>query len=69
MIQQLEKALTKLSELPESEQECIAALILAEIEDEIQWDEQFSGSQDQLANLADEALAEFKLGKTQPLKF
>lgn len=69
MIQQLEKALTKLSELPESEQESIAALILAEIEDEIQWDEQFSRSQDQLENLADEALAEFKQGKTQPLKF
>lgn len=69
MIQQLEKALTKLAELPELDQEAIANRILAEIEDEKLWHQQFQESQDQLAKLADEALADFKQGKTLPLEF
>ncbi len=69
MIKKLENALIKLAELSETEQESIAMLILAEIEDEKRWDEQFSQSQDQLAQLADEALADFKQGKTRPLNF
>jgi hypothetical protein len=69
MIKKLENALIKLAELSETEQESIATLILAEIEDEKRWDEQFSQSQDQLVQLADEALADFKQGKTRPLNF
>lgn len=69
MIQQLEKALTKLAELSELDQEAIANRILAEIEDEKLWHQQFQESQDQLAKLADEALADFKQGKTLPLEF
>lgn len=65
----LQQALTKLSQLPETQQEAIAYLILAEIEDEKKWAENFANSQDQLAQLADEALAEFKQGKTKPLNF
>ncbi|NER02432.1 MAG: hypothetical protein F6K17_07220 [Okeania sp. SIO3C4] len=65
----LQKALTKLSQLPENQQEAIAYLILAEIEDEKKWAENFANSQDQLAQLADEAIAEFKQGKTKPLNF
>ncbi|NEP90718.1 MAG: hypothetical protein F6K18_30065 [Okeania sp. SIO2C2] len=64
----IEQALTKLSQLPENQQEAIAYLILAEIEDEKKWAENFANSQDQLAQLADEAIAEFKQGKTQPLQ-
>jgi hypothetical protein len=69
MIQQLEKALSKLGELPELDQEAIANRILAEIEDEKLWHKQFQESQDQLAKLADEALADFKQGKTLSLEF
>jgi hypothetical protein len=69
MIKKLENALIKLAELSETEQESIATLILAEIKDEKLWDEQFSQSKDQLAQLADEALADFKQGKTRPLNF
>ncbi|NEQ75358.1 MAG: hypothetical protein F6K24_46135 [Okeania sp. SIO2D1] len=65
----LEQALTKLSQLPENQQEAIAYLILAEIEDEKRWAENFANSQDQLAQLAEEAIAEFKQGKTKPLNF
>ncbi|MGB3510561.1 MAG: hypothetical protein WBA93_15260 [Microcoleaceae cyanobacterium] len=65
----LQQALTKLSQLPENQQEAIAYLILAEIEDEKKWAENFANSQDQLVQLADEAIAEFKQGKTKPLNF
>ncbi|OZH53034.1 hypothetical protein AFK68_20400 [Hydrocoleum sp. CS-953] len=69
MTKVIEEALTKLSQLPENQQEAIAYLILAEIEDEKRWAENFANSQDKLAQLADEAIAEFKQGKTQPLNF
>ena len=36
------------------------------IADEEIWDRQFAESQDQLAKLADEALAEHRAGKTRP---
>jgi hypothetical protein len=64
----LEEALTKLSELSENEQEAIAHLILKEIEDEKFWTAKFANSQDQLAQLAEEAIGEFKQGKTKPQK-
>ena len=35
--------------------------------DEQQWDEQFAASQDVLATLAAEALADFNAGRTEPL--
>lgn len=40
--------------------------LLAEI-DEQQWTESFANSQDQLARLGDEALAEYRQGQTQEL--
>ena len=69
MTKVIEEALTKLSQLPENQQEAIAYLILAEIEDEKRWAENFANSQDQLAQLAEEAIADFKQGKTKPLNF
>jgi predicted P-loop ATPase len=42
-------------------------LRLLEELDEQHWDEAFANSQDQLARLADEALAEYHQGKTQEL--
>ncbi|HEX9921361.1 MAG TPA: hypothetical protein VGD99_01745 [Anaerolineae bacterium] len=42
-------------------------LRLLEELDEQRWDEAFGNSQDQLARLADEALAEYNQGKTQEL--
>ncbi|NES78811.1 MULTISPECIES: hypothetical protein [Okeania] len=38
-------------------------------QDEKRWAENFANSQDQLAQLASEAIAEFKEGKTKPLNF
>lgn len=58
----LEKAFDEASKLPTEEQEAIAALILEEIRSEHQWDKAFADSKDELARLADEALAEHWLG-------
>jgi hypothetical protein len=63
----LKKALDALSALPPERQNAMASLILAEIEDEKRWDEAIAASQDKLAALADEALAEHKAGKTRPM--
>jgi len=63
----LERAIAKLKTLPASEQDAIAAMILAELEDEIKWDAAFARSHNALAKLAADAMAEYKAGKTQNL--
>ncbi len=67
MTQLLEKAYARLAQLPEPEQDTIAALILEEIEDEEKWSRQFAASPDLLSRLAQKALAEHRAGKTLPL--
>ena len=67
MTELLEKAIAQLKTLPASEQDAIAAMILEELEDEIRWDTAFAGSQDALAKLGAEAMAEYRAGKTQEL--
>ena len=67
MTESLEKAIAKLKTLSASEQDAIATLILEELEDDTLQDKAFEQSQDALATLAAEAIAEFKAGKTQPL--
>jgi hypothetical protein len=41
--------------------------VLAELASERRWDELFAGSTDVLSELAEEALAEHRAGRTQPL--
>jgi hypothetical protein len=67
MVQLMEKALAEINKLPADEQESLAAWILEEIASEHRWDEAFAASQDLLAQMADEALAEHWAGKTLPL--
>jgi hypothetical protein len=67
MTELLEQAIAEVKKLPTAEQDAIAALILEELEDEIRWDEAFGKSQDALARLAAEALAEDQAGKTREL--
>jgi len=52
--------------LPLKEQDALAAFLLEELASERKWDEQFATSQDQLALLAREAVAEFRAGRTKP---
>lgn len=67
MTELLEQAIAKVKNLPESEQDTIAAIILEELEDETKWDKSFTNSQDLLANLADEAMEEYTAGETKEL--
>jgi len=67
MTELLEQAIAEIKKRPANEQDAIAALILEEIEDETRWDEAFKKSQDALAKLAAEALAEDQAGKTREL--
>lgn len=63
----LKKAFDAASALPPERQNAMAKTILAEIEDEDRWDEAFSGSQDELAAMAGDAIAEYRDGKTRPM--
>ena len=67
MTQLLETAYSQVNQLPDHEQDAIATLILDALADEAQWTEQFAGSQDALAKLAQEAIAEHRAGRTLPL--
>ena len=63
----LDEAVAEVAKLPPQEQDVIAHQILEELRSEQQWNEQFSESQDLLAELADEALQEHRDGHTQDL--
>lgn len=67
MTKLLEKALEKISRLPQEEQDAIASEILAELEDEAAWAKHFAAHGDKLRRLADEALREHRQGETRPL--
>ena len=63
MTTELKIAIEKASELSTEKQKEITSIIF----DEISWDNSFDKSQDQLSMLAQEAINEYKAGKTQPL--
>ncbi len=67
MTRLLEKAFAEASRLPERDQDAIAEIVLAELASEERWSELFKNSQNTLAELAEEALAEHRAGKTKPL--
>jgi len=61
MVAELKEVISKVEQLKDEEQKQIAKLL----KDEIRWDSTFNKTQSQLSNLADEALAEYKAGKTK----
>ena len=65
MVKELKKAIEKAEKLPEREQKALASLILSEIE----WENSFASSQDKLSSLANEAVSEYKKGRSKPLEF
>ena len=67
MTKLLEDAFAEASKLPEQEQDALAAVILEELASEHRWDQAFADSADLLAQLADQALAEHRAGKTHVL--
>ena len=67
MTQLLEKALKEVAKLPASDQDAVAAILLEELASEQRWSESLAKSEDSLAKLAEQALAEYAAGRTKPL--
>ena len=65
----LKEAFERASRLPETEQDAIAALLLAEMADDRRWREAFKRGEARVAELAEEALEEFRTGGTTSLDF
>ena len=59
----LQQAFFEAAKLPPTEQDALATLLLEEMADEQRWKKSFAQSQDVLAKLAHEALAESAAGK------
>ncbi len=60
MTQLLEKAIAEVAKLSPEEQDVFARWILEELEDDQRWQKSFDQSADLLAQMADEALAEYR---------
>ena len=63
----LDKAYETAQRRPETEQNILASRWLDELESDCRWEHQFAESEDALAALAAEALAEDDQGRTRPL--
>jgi hypothetical protein len=64
----LQQAFSQAAQLPALEQDALATLLLEEMADEQRWEKSFAQSQDTLAKLTHEALAEFAAGKTNAVQ-
>ncbi len=69
MSQLFDRAVKEVRKLPEAEQEAIGALMLAEIDDERQWDESFARSPDKLKALAARAVEQVQAGQCRVAGF
>lgn len=67
MTKLLQRAFEEVSKLPESEQDALGRILLDELASERRWEELFDGSHDLLAELAEQALAEHRAGRTEKL--
>jgi len=67
MTKLLKKAFEEAAKLPDEDQDALAQAVLAELASERRWDELFARSTDMLSELAEEALAEHRAGRTKPL--
>jgi len=67
MTRSLDAAIQKLVALPAEEQDRVARWLMEELKDEDHWTHQFAESQDALAQLADEAVADSAAGRATEL--
>jgi len=67
MTELLEQAFAAASRLPESEQDTLGRWLLAELASERKRTQAFGGSSDRLTKLAEEALEEYRAGKTDEI--
>ena len=67
MTKSLQDAFAMAARLPNEEQDSLAAAILEEVAVEERWDKSLAGGRDALERLADEALADHREGRAEPL--
>jgi hypothetical protein len=67
MTKLLEKAFAEAAKLSDDDQDALAKAVLEELASERRWDELFAASADVLSELAEEALTEHRVGRTEPL--
>ena len=67
MSRAFDKAREKKSAFPPEEQDRVASGLVGELQDEERWTRAFSGSQDALSRLADEARADVQAGRVTQL--
>ena len=67
MTERLEQAFAQASRLPDEEQDALAEWLFDELSSDERWRRAFSSSQDRLADLAREAIAEHRAGRTRHL--
>ena len=67
MTKLLEKAFAEAAKLPTQDQDAFAEFVLAELQSEARWARAFAASGDELAKLAQEALSDYRAGRTRPL--
>jgi hypothetical protein len=65
MTQRLERAFLEAAKLSDSDQEIFADFLLAELQDEREWNFRFASRPDLLAKLADEAREDHRAGRTE----
>ena len=67
MTRLLDKAIEQVQQLSPELQDAVAAHLLADIEGELRWDASLDERSESLTALADEAIAEYRAGRTKPL--
>jgi hypothetical protein len=67
MTKALQDAFKLASRLPDDDQDALAAAILEEVALEEHWEATLAGSSGALGELADEALADHRRGRSEPL--
>jgi hypothetical protein len=61
------KAIERVQQLPADLQDAAAAHLLADLDGELRWDPTLDETGESLATLADEAVSEYRAGRTKPL--
>jgi hypothetical protein len=67
MTQALSTAVATAAQLPEEEQDALAAILLEEMESEERWSALFADSSNLLERMANEAIQDFQAGRVQPI--
>ncbi|MCP9882051.1 hypothetical protein KBY65_06105 [Cyanobium sp. Alchichica 3B3-8F6] len=67
MTQALSAAVATAAQLPEEEQDALAAILLEEMESEERWSTLFADSQNLLERMANEAIQNLQAGRVQPI--